>query len=99
MSYQTEITLTTKGHGDMHDLTEQVSGAVKSSEVKTGFVHVFNIGSTAAVGTIEFEPGLEHDLPAVLDSSFHPAGATATSRPGIIGTVTRICRPQCLAHP
>jgi len=67
MSYQTEITLTTKGHGDMHDLTEQVSGAVKSSEVKTGFVHVFNIGSTAAVGTIEFEPGLEHDLPAVLD--------------------------------
>jgi hypothetical protein len=27
MSYQQQITLTTKGHGDMHDLTEQVAQA------------------------------------------------------------------------
>jgi len=25
--------------------------------------HVFNIGSTAAIGTTEFEPGLQRDLP------------------------------------
>ena len=31
-----------------------------------GTVYVFNVGSTAGVGTIEFEPGLEHDLPETL---------------------------------
>ncbi len=34
---------------------------------KSGFVNVFDVGSTAAIGTIEFEPGLQHDLPAILD--------------------------------
>src|SRR6266496_911216 len=67
MNYQSEISLTTKGHGDMHDLTEQVAAAVNSSAIKTGFVNVFNVGSTAALGTIEFEPGLKHDLPTILD--------------------------------
>jgi secondary thiamine-phosphate synthase enzyme len=51
----------------MHDLTSQVAAAVKASGIRTGTVHVFNIGSTASIGTIEFEPGLEHDLPAILD--------------------------------
>ncbi len=51
----------------MHDHTEQVAAIVNTSEDRTGIVHVFNIGSTAALGVIEFEPGLQHDLPAVLD--------------------------------
>ena len=51
----------------MHDLTDQVATAVDASRIKTGMVNVFNVGSTAAVGAIEFEPGLERDLPAVLD--------------------------------
>jgi secondary thiamine-phosphate synthase enzyme len=46
---------------------------VSSSGVKTGTVNVFNIGSTAAVGTIEFEPGLQQDLPAVLDKLIPPS--------------------------
>ena len=33
----------------------------------TGVVHIFNVGSTGAVGTIEFEPGLEGDFPEMLD--------------------------------
>lgn len=73
MSYQREISLTTKGHGDMHDLTDQVATVVHSSGIKTGFVNVFNVGSTAALGTIEFEPGLEHDLPAILDKLIPPS--------------------------
>ena len=72
MTYQQQISITTKGHGDMHDLTEQVSAVVNSSAVNTGTVNVFNVGSTAAVGTIEFEPGLEHDLPAILDKLIPP---------------------------
>jgi secondary thiamine-phosphate synthase enzyme len=73
MSYQQQITLSTRGHGDMHDLTDRVAEAVSSSGVKTGIVNVFNVGSTAAVGTIEFEPGLERDMPAILDKLIPPS--------------------------
>ena len=51
----------------MHDLTPQVRKTIADSAILTGTVNVFNVGSTAAVGTIEFEPGLQEDLPAVLD--------------------------------
>jgi secondary thiamine-phosphate synthase enzyme len=73
MTYQQHISLSTKGHGDMHDLTEQVAEVVSSSQIQTGAVNVFNVGSTAALGTIEFEPGLRHDLPAVLDRLILPS--------------------------
>jgi len=73
MNHQQQIVVTTKGHGDMHDITEQVAEVVKSSEVKTGIINIFNVGSTAAVGTIEFEPGLQKDLPAILDKLIPPS--------------------------
>jgi hypothetical protein len=59
MTYQQEIPLTSRGHGDMHDLTAKVAAAVRSSAIQNGVVHVFNLGSTAAIGAIEFEPGLQ----------------------------------------
>jgi secondary thiamine-phosphate synthase enzyme len=73
MSYQQQIVIQTKGHGDVHDLTEQVEAIVSSSGVQTGTVNIFNVGSTAAVGTIEFEPGLQQDLPAILDKMIPPS--------------------------
>src|SRR5438128_4784298 len=73
MTYQQQISLSTKGHGDMHDLTEQIAVIVNSSGIKTGVVHVFNVGSTAALGTIEFEPGLRKDLPDLLDRLIPPS--------------------------
>ena len=73
MSFQEQISLTTKGHGDMHDIAEKVSAIVRSSGVKTGIVNVFNVGSTAAVGTIEFEPGLREDMPSILDVLIPPS--------------------------
>ena len=73
MSYQQQISLSTKGHGDMRDITEQVAAVVNSSGIKTGIANVFNIGSTAAVGTIEFEPGLQRDMPAILDKLIPPS--------------------------
>jgi secondary thiamine-phosphate synthase enzyme len=73
MTHQQEIPIAAKGHGHMQDLTEQVAAVVHSSGIKNGLVHVFNVGSTAAVGTIEFEPGLEHDLPTVLDKLIPPS--------------------------
>jgi secondary thiamine-phosphate synthase enzyme len=73
MTYQTQITFSTKGHGDMHDLTEHVEAAVTSSKVRTGMAAVFAIGSTAAIGAIEFESGLQRDLPEVLDKLIPPS--------------------------
>jgi secondary thiamine-phosphate synthase enzyme len=70
--HQEQIAVLTKGHGDMHDLTAQIAAVVASSNVRTGTAHVFNVGSTAALGTIEFEPGLERDLPATLDRLIPP---------------------------
>ncbi len=73
MSFQQKISLTTKGHGHMHDITGEVAKVVISSGVKTGIVNVFNVGSTAAVGTIEFEPGLQRDIPEILDKLIPPS--------------------------
>jgi len=70
---QEQLTVATSGHGDMHDLTEQVAAIITRSKVRTGLVHIFNIGSTAALGTIEFEPGLQEDLPAILDRLIPPS--------------------------
>ena len=67
MIFQKAITIQTSGHRDMHDITNKVSELVTESGIKTGIVHICNIGSTGAIGTIEFEPGLEHDLPEILD--------------------------------
>jgi len=75
MNYQQQITVTTSGSGDMHNLTEQVATIVASSKIQTGTVNVFNVGSTAAVGTIEFEPGLQHDLPDILNKLIPPSRA------------------------
>jgi secondary thiamine-phosphate synthase enzyme len=72
MIYQKQISIHTKGHGDMHNITEDVTEAVNASSIQTGIVHVFNVGSTAAVGTIEFEPGLQRDLPTILDQLIPP---------------------------
>lgn len=69
MVFQEQLTVSTSGHGNMHDLTEQVAAVVARSQVGTGIVHVFNVGSTAAVGVIEFEPGLQKDLPAILETT------------------------------
>jgi secondary thiamine-phosphate synthase enzyme len=70
---QQQISVTTKGHGDMHDITDQVATAVSGSGVTTGIVNLFNVGSTAAIGTIEFEPGLRADMPAILDKLMPPS--------------------------
>ncbi|MCC6699848.1 MAG: YjbQ family protein [Candidatus Hydrogenedentes bacterium] len=67
MTHQEEISIHTSGHGDMHDITDEVAAVVERSRIQTGLVHVFNVGSTATVGTIEYEPGLERDYPEMLD--------------------------------
>jgi secondary thiamine-phosphate synthase enzyme len=61
------LTLRTRGEGDMQDLTEAVGGVVGASGLTRGIATVFVVGSTAALTTIEYEPGLVRDFPAMLD--------------------------------
>jgi secondary thiamine-phosphate synthase enzyme len=75
MVHQETLILNTAGHGAMRDLTQGVGEVVRRSGIKRGIAHVFNVGSTAGVGTIEFEPGLMLDLPALMDRLIPAEGA------------------------
>jgi secondary thiamine-phosphate synthase enzyme len=70
--FQRILTRSSGGHGDMHDLTDDVAGVVEQSGITTGLAHVHVVGSTGAVGTIEYEPGLQRDLPEILDRLMPP---------------------------
>jgi secondary thiamine-phosphate synthase enzyme len=72
MIFRKNLRIQTKGHRDVQDLTEAVSRVVTQSGIRSGIVNAFNVGSTAAVGTIEFEPGLCNDLPELLDHLIPP---------------------------
>jgi secondary thiamine-phosphate synthase enzyme len=72
MVVQGQISRRTRGHRDMHDLTDELARVVGGSGVASGVAHLFVVGSTAALGTIEFEPGLQADLPEQLDRLLPP---------------------------
>ena len=57
----------TRGQGDAHDLTGTVAAALRTAGLRAGLVTVFVVGSTAAVTTIEFEPGAVADLNALFE--------------------------------
>ena len=62
-----ELRFSTEGDGDVIDLTAGVRSVVHSSGAMDGLISVFVPGSTAAVTTMEFEPGGVHDLQAALE--------------------------------
>jgi len=62
-----EIYVDLDAHGDMADITDEVRKFVRESGIKEGAVLIFNVGSTGAVTTIEFEPGLRKDFPRIMD--------------------------------
>ena len=61
------IEISTEGHTDIIDVTPQVREVLKRSKLRSGQLTVFISGSTAAVTTIEYEPGLLKDLPEALE--------------------------------
>ena len=60
--------IATRGQGDAHDITDLVSAAVAESKIAAGVATIFVVGSTAAVTTIEFEPGAVADLNRLFDT-------------------------------
>lgn len=62
-----ELRVSTRGDGDVIDLTDGIAGVVRDSGVEHGVASVFVPGATAAVTAMEFEPGGVHDLRATLE--------------------------------
>ncbi len=61
------LSIETKGEVDILDITSEVSRIVKDSGANDGIVNVHIAGSTAAITTIEYEPGLKKDFPDFLE--------------------------------
>ena len=70
-----EIELASEGHGHVYDVTEPVISWLRSIAAAEGQVTVFVPGSTAAVTTIEFEPGAVSDLGTALEGIAPSAGS------------------------
>jgi secondary thiamine-phosphate synthase enzyme len=87
----------TRGENDMIDITGQTSKAVEESKLKDGIVTVFVSGSTAAITTIEYEPGLTQDFSRMLsriapidieyehDNTWHDGNGHSHVRASLIG--------------
>ena len=56
------IQLNTRGNADVADITAQIAGVVRDSELKNGTVTIFCPSSTSALTTIEYESGCVSDL-------------------------------------
>ena len=91
------IQIKSKGETDIIDITDKTSQAIKESKIKNGLVTVFVSGSTAAVTTIEYEPGLRYDFPEMLsrvapkdieykhDNTWHDGNGHSHVRASLIG--------------
>jgi secondary thiamine-phosphate synthase enzyme len=62
-----QLSIRTKGEGEILDITSEVSRAVVETRLKNGTVTVFVPGSTGALTTIEYETGLLKDFPDMLE--------------------------------
>jgi secondary thiamine-phosphate synthase enzyme len=62
-----ELRFSTRGDGDVVDITAEVQRVVETAAVVEGQALVFVRGSTAAIATMEFEPGGVADLRAMLE--------------------------------
>ena len=91
------ITVNSNGENDMIDITHQIDEALKATILQDGIIAIFVSGSTAAVTTIEYEPGLKKDFPKMLarivpseieykhDSTWHDGNGHSHVRASLIG--------------
>lgn len=63
----TRIEKKTAGFSDMIDITPDIESFISQCNVKNGIATVFIPGSTAAVSTAEYEPGLKKDIPEFVE--------------------------------
>ena len=65
--HTSETRLSTRGASDVIEITRAVAGAVAASGITDGQASAFVRGSTAAITTMEYEPGGVHDLQRMLE--------------------------------
>ncbi len=73
--FETEYRFSTDGDGTIVDITAPVNEVVRESGITTGQLTVSVPGSTGALTTIEYEPGLLRDLPELFERLI-PSGTT-----------------------
>lgn len=56
------INIRSKGQHDTINITDDISKEIRNSGITNGIVTVFCPGSTGAISTIEYEPGLKQDI-------------------------------------
>ena len=61
------ISISTKGDGDIINITDKAESVITSSGFNDGILTLLVRGSTGAVTTLEYEPGLIHDLSSMLE--------------------------------
>jgi secondary thiamine-phosphate synthase enzyme len=66
------IELETQGNGQILDITQAVSQAVRESEVGSGVVTVFCPSATSGLTTLEYESGCISDLGRLFDQIVDP---------------------------
>ncbi len=57
-----QLKIGTTGAGDLVNITDKIAAQLRSTKLMNGSVTVFNIGSTAAITTFEYEPGMIKDV-------------------------------------
>lgn len=62
------ISLSTKGNTDILDITDEVVSKLRKIKLKNGIVNISVFGSTCAITTCEYEPGLIKDLKAIFEN-------------------------------
>jgi secondary thiamine-phosphate synthase enzyme len=64
----------TGGENEVLEITSDVREAAAASGLSDGLVTVFVVGSTAAITTMEYEPGLVKDFPQMLERAAPKSG-------------------------
>ena len=62
-----ELRFRTHREGEILDITDKTQRVIESSRLRSGVAVLFVLGSTRAITTIEYEPGLLADLPVALE--------------------------------
>ncbi len=61
------VSIHTKREGEIVDITDRIQGIIDEAELDNGVAFLFVPGSTGALTTIEYEPGLLSDFPNALE--------------------------------
>lgn len=60
--YSKQVSISSEGFSEIINITAEVKKVAEESGFNEGLIHIFPIGSTASVSTIEYEPALVEDM-------------------------------------